>query len=463
MVPRAANDLGYMAAVLRKMGLEPLIRDYMGEGKTEADFVGDLRKFNPDLIVCSITSASLPEDIATFKTAKEHNPDIITVAKGAYFFTSKIPDSEMALFQPMDYGLVGEAEVVIGSLIAAINAGQDIALLKGIVWRRGASLISNGPADFLEDLDTLPFPERSLMNNSLYTRPDTGEMQATIQVSRGCPFECTFCLAPLISGKKIRARSVDNILAEIENCVHQYGIKNFFFRSDTFTTDAVFVEKLCDEIVRRRLDIAWVANSRVTPLSYELLAKMKKAGCWLISFGIESGNEETLTRIHKRTTVEDAVRAVQLAKKAGLKTYGLYILGFPWENERHMEDTLCLAKKLNCDFSEFSICTFYEGTPLYEEAKSQGLLGDPFSSSAGKNYFVRCPGTQYLSGEQVLAFRRKALRAIYLSPAYIIRTLLGLRSLGEFTRYFYFGGKLLRNLLKKSDRDKRHTFFSPPP
>src|SRR3972149_9319127 len=130
------------------------------------------------------------------------------------------------------------------------------------------------------------------MKNHLYTRPDTSEPQATIQTSRGCPSQCIFCLSPLISGMKLRERSVGNIVAELEECVNKYHIRNFFFRADTFTLNKKSVIELCKEIIDSKFDIAWVANSRVNTIDEERLEWMKKAGCWLVAFGIESENKK---------------------------------------------------------------------------------------------------------------------------------------------------------------------------
>lgn len=444
---RAANDLGYMAAVLRKIGVGVKIRDYMTEKKEEKDFIEDLQAFKPDMIVASMTTATLLDDLKTFSLAKKAKSDIITVAKGAYFFAAELEKEESKMFEPMDYALVGECETLIDKLVEALNLKMDVSTLKGIIWKKEGVYISNGPADFVEDLDSIPFPARDLMNNILYMRPDTGEPQATIQVDRGCPFACTYCLTPLISGRKLRRRTVNNILDEIKECINKYKIKNFFFKSDTFTADRDFVHKLCDEIIKDSLKIKWVANSRVKPIDLEILRKMKKAGAWLVAFGIESGNDETLRSIKKGSLVEDAVKAVKMAKQADLRIYGFFLLGFPWETEKHLEDTFKLAKKLKLDYYEFHICVFYPGTPIYAEALREGLFKDSLSV-VGKNYFTNPSGTKYLSKEAVLVYRRRALMSIYVSPWYVIKRLKNTKSLTELKNNIRYGMKLILNLLR---------------
>ncbi len=331
-VVRPPNDLGYMAAVLRNMSIKVMIQDYMAEQKKEEDFINELHNFKPDMIVCSMVDASIINDLKTFSLAKKINPSIITVAKGSYFFSAQYDEETSRLFAPMDYALVGECGTIIDKLVSALNKGEDISTLKGLIWKQRDTYISNGPAEFVEDLDSIPFPSRDLMNNRLYVRPDTGKPQATIQVDRGCEFQCTFCMSPIISGNKVRHRSITNIIEEINECVHKFRIHNFFFRSDNFTSNREFVLDFCEKIIQKKLKIKWVANSRVNPIDIEMLKKMKQAGCWLMAYGLESGNEKTLKRIRKGHNVQHCIDAVNAAKKVGLRTYVFFIIGFPWEH-----------------------------------------------------------------------------------------------------------------------------------
>jgi len=444
---RASNDLGYMAAVLRDINIKVKIVDYMGENKGEQDFVNDLQDFKPDLIVSSMTTATLLDDLKIFALAKEFYPNIITVAKGAYFYSAKFSSEDSEAFKAMDYALVGECETIIDKLVTVLSEQKDLSSLKGLVWRKEDVYVSNGPADFVEDLDNIPFPARDLMNNKLYILPITGEPQATIQIDRGCPFECSYCLTPLISGRKIRIRSVDNIIQEIEECVNIFGIRNFFFKSDTFTANRDLVRKLCDKIIAKKLNISWAANSRVKPIDYDTLARMKEAGCWLVAFGIEVGQDETLKRIKKAATVDDAVVAVSLAKKAGLQIFGFFLFGFPWETRDDIEQTIKLARQLKLDYYEFHICVLYPGTPLFMEALRQGYLVEDAALPIGKNYFTNPSGTNNLSVEELKILRRKALMLIYFSPSYIMRRFSKIRGLQELKNTLHYGIRLVCNLV----------------
>ena len=323
----------------------------------------------------------------------------------------------------MDIAIAGEAETTINTLILARRNGTDFSKVGGILFRDHLDQIrQTEPEPFWTDLDKIPFPARDLMKNHLYTRPDTGEPQATIQTSRGCPSQCIFCLSPIISGMKLRERSVGNIIAELEECVNRYHIRNFFFRADTFTMNKKSVIELCKEIINRKLNISWVANSRVNTIDEERLAWMKKAGCWLVAFGIESGNDEIQKQIKKGSTQAQAREAVKLCKKIGIKTYGFYLIGFPWETKEMIMDTLQLAKELRCDFSEIHIAVPYEGTEFYKIAQDLGILTE---TAVGHNYFSNpAIGTLHVSKDELINMRKKALRSLYLSPRYITNTLI---------------------------------------
>jgi len=218
------------------------------------------------------------------------------------------------------------------------------------------------------------------------------------RISRGCPFDCIYCLTPTISGRKARHRSTENIIGELKECIDKFGIRDFFFRADTFTINRDRVIDLCKRILDDGLNIVWAANSRVDTIDAGRLEWMKKAGCTMVALGIESGSEESLKTMKKGTTVEQAREAVALCRKNKMKTYGFYLIGFPWEDERHINDTLDLALELDCDFNEIHIATPYEGTGLNAVARSLGLVE---REVVGYDYFTRpSVGTFHLTKEQ---------------------------------------------------------------
>ena len=443
---RPPNNLGYMASVLRLIGITPLIRDYPVE--KDKDFITDLKAFNPDMLIMSITTATIEKDLEYFKIAKDVKKDIITVAEGAHFITAPLSSFNKEVYNFMDFAIYGESEGIVDKLVDALNNNLNVSYVKGLIFKENNRWIKTPPSPFIEDLDSLPFPARDLMRNELYINPDTGNPIATIQTSRGCPAKCIYCLTPIVSGSKVRKRSAKNIVDEIEECINKYNIKEFFFRADTFTIDNEWVVSVCKETIKRDLKISWVANSRVKPLSEDALLWMKKAGCYLVAFGIESGSNRSLKLMKKGATVSDAIRAVNMAKRVGLKTYCFFMLGFPWEKREDIEETIRFSKKIPCDFAEFHIATPYYGTELFEMVKNEGLIDKEI---VGYNYFTNpAVGTKYLSRDELIHLRRKALLSFYLRPNYILKTFLSISSEKKFANYLRYGLKLIKNTIFKT-------------
>lgn len=446
---RAPNDLGVMAAVAREMGFCASIRDYPAEGKSWADYASDLAAGCPDVIVMSITTATILQDVRAFELARSHCPAVRTVAKGALFYSIDVTVLNDPQFHHMDVALFGEAETILGDVLDAWMGGADLAGVRGVIFRddRG-KFARNSPKAFVENLDSIPFPARDLMRNELYVRPDTGQPQATIQTARGCPSHCIFCLTPLISGKRLRQRSAANVADEMEECVLRFGIRNFFLKADTFTINKKFVIDLCQEIIRRRLDVQWVANSRVDTIDEERLQWMKKAGCWLVAFGFESGDPESLRRMRKDTTVEEAREAMRLVRSTGLQSYGFFLIGLPWEDHQAIERTLDLAVELCCDYTELHIAVPYEGTELHRMASEMGVLT---SSIMGHDYFDDPPiGTVHLTRADLLRYRKKGIRRLYLSPRFVLHTLRKIRSPRQLRFFATYGARLIRNWVRAS-------------
>lgn len=444
---RACNDLGYIAAIMRKFDITPIIRDYPGEGMDWTDYERDLAGIKPDIVVMSITTPTIDRDMQAFRVAKENHRDIITIAKGFHFTPCEPKDLDKPVYKYMDYAMHGEADTIIGYLVRAILEDRPVTDVLGLIYRDKdtGKFIKTKEAPFENDLDSIPFPARDLMNNSLYLRPDNGEMIATIQASRGCPNDCIYCLSPVCSGKVLRKRTPENIVDELQECVTKHGLREFFFRADTFTYNKKWTLEICRLIKERGLDISWCANSRTKPIDLEILQKMKEAGCWMIAFGLESASDESLKIMKKGTTVKDNIKAVRLAQQVGIKVFGYYIIGLPWETREDFDNTVNMAKELNCDYCEICLATPYPGTELYKMVCQAGLNS---GETVGLDYYANTGslGTLTMSTPEIFEYRRQALKKLYLSPRYIIRTLLSIRSFKAFRIYMHYGIQLLKNL-----------------
>ncbi|MFW5990713.1 MAG: B12-binding domain-containing radical SAM protein [Candidatus Nanoarchaeia archaeon] len=442
---RACNDLGYCSAELKKAGHKVFLRDYQTEGASREDLETDFNEFNPDVVFISTTNATIFDDIETINILKGKKQECVFILKGAMFFDIRKELLRKLPLENVDIIIGGEPEFIIADLIDSYFGNESLEHINGIFYK-DKKWNKTKFTEFECDLDKLEFPDRDAMKNELYTRPDTNEPMATIVTSRGCPASCIYCLTPFVSGKKVRRRSPGNIVNEIKECYEKHGIKNFFFRSDTFTLEREWVEKICDKIITEGLHkkISWVANSRTKPIEKSTLEIMKMAGCWLIAFGIESGSPETLEKIKKYTTVEDNKKAVRLAENAGLKTFGFYMIGFPWEHSKHLQETKRHMFELNTDFVEMHLAIPYTGTELYDIAKENGLISRP---AWGMDYFSSpAVATKYLSREFIEKFRKRALLRYHLRPEYVYtRAFEAIKEPSKFKGYASHGIRLLKN------------------
>ncbi len=438
--PRPPMDLAYMAAVLEEIGVECRIGDYPMEGLGWKDVERDLKSFHPDWLIISTTTPTMDHDLTACDLAKEINPQIRTVAKGAHFF---IFDTQiLENFTSLDIVIRGEPELAIKELVGA----KDYLGIKGITFRKGSEIIRNPDRPFLESLDDLPLPARHLINNALYRTPDTDKPIAFINTGRGCASRCVFCAAAMVSGYKIRMRSIDSVIREIEECVKRHGIKDFFFASDTFTWDKQWVIGLCGEILRNNLNIRWGTNSRVDTIDEERLDWMKKAGCHIIGFGAESASQSMLEKMKKNISVSQIENAVTLCKKYGIESFLIFVVGLPWETKDTIEETARFVKNTHASFIEVNVAYPLPGTEFYNIAKENNLFNE--NDLLGHNYSSPLIRSFTLSTDELNKARKKILEAFYLRPGYIAARLCKLRSPRVAFNYFKYGIRLIKNLLK---------------
>lgn len=452
---RAPNDLGYASSALKKEGCSVFLRDYQTESLTIENVILDYSKFAPDIIFVSITNTTIFDDIKKINILREksENFNSIVILKGAIFFDAEEEMLSQLDLENIDYLIGGESDFIIDKLVKFhFEDNEKIPTIPGILYKEDGKWVKTNFSFWEENLDSLPFPDREQIKNFLYVRPDTGEPQATIVTSRGCPSRCIFCLTPKISGKRVRFRNPKNIFDEIKVCYEKQGIKNFFFRSDTFTLNKKWVKELCQLIIRSDLKgkIEWVANSKTKPLEKETLQVMKEAGCWLVAFGYESGNKETLEKLSKGTTIKDNLIAAEYAREVGLKTFGFFLIGLPWENWEHLQDTEKHIYQLKPDFLEIHLAVPYSGTELYEISKKEGVIDE---NVLGKDYFNEpMIGTKYISINNLQKFRRKIILNYHFSPHYMLRRFNDIFVKPKVLKsYFTFGVKLLKkNLLHRN-------------
>ena len=438
---RPPIDLMYAAACFEQIGAECKLVDYPGELWGWERLERDIRDFKPDAIILSITTPSFEDDMKAAALAKKIDPNITTIAKGAHFNT--LDEKAMREHPELDLALRGEYEMTCLELAEGKPPLKDVL---GITWRDDeGNVIRNEGRALPNDLDLIPYPARHLANNKLYIRPDNDQMQTTLVTNRGCPFSCSYCLANQVSGLKNRYRSVENVMGEIRECVHEHGIRNFLFRSDLFTQNKKWVTELCKQIVDEGLDISWASNSRVDTVNPEVLDWMKKAGCWIIAFGVEKGDDESLERINKKATADQARQALQMTREAGIKRSMYLLFGLPEDDEATLRNDIEFAKEVDPDFLEIFYPYPFPGTPLYKEAVEKGLLEDGIIPKEA--YGMPAMGTRHITLERLARLRTDGLRRFYMRPRKIAKTLAGVSSPREFLNFARYGAIQLKDII----------------
>lgn len=415
--------LGVIAQLLRQNNFEVKIKDLMINpmGYSEMKF---LLSDSYDIVLLSTSTPTFESDKNTARLIKKINPKARICVFGTV--VSAIP--ELALEDGViDFVARREPELIVLELCKLLRitnnnpTSEEISLINGLCFRENNRIRLNPEMPFIHNLDSLPFPARDLMDNERYLEPKSGRPFTVIIASRGCPYSCIFCTVKFYYGNNWRARSAENIVSELEECVKKYNIKDFLFLSDTFTLQKENTRQLCQKIIDKRLDINWACNSRVDTIDLDTARMMKNAGCWLISFGVESGDREVLKIIKKEINPEDAIIAANICRQAGILSYMYYIFGFPGEAKESMVNTVRLALKADSDFARFYTATPLPGSRLYEiAAREEKIRVSDFYSFDLSNCNISLSS---LSNSQLKKMVRKAHIKFYLRINYIIRML----------------------------------------
>ncbi len=401
----------------------------------------------PDIVGLTGTTPLFSQARAIARAAKEISPRIITVGGGAHCSAAPEQALEEAGF---DYVCYGEGDFTL----AAIADGKDPAQILGIVRRDGSgAIVRNPPSPWLKNLDELPYPSWEEFDLSQYRKYWSRLIArrrpvAFFETTRGCVFSCNYCGSKNTVGRTFRKKSPARVIDELKYSV-KHGFREFFIVDDIFTTDVARVKEICAAIIRERIDIAWsCANGiRVDAGDQEMFHLMRRAGCYKVAFGFESGDDRVLEEFGKggRATVEAARGTVEMARRAGLDVFGFFMVGLLQDTEDTMAKTIRLGRELKTDVLKISIAVPFPGTRMYEELKSRGLLAD----FDWDKYNVYDPQRLYrhptLSWSTIEKYYRLAYRRmVLLNPSFYLRRLRhGVRT-GEF---FYDAYYYLRFLL----------------
>lgn len=413
--------IAYMAGVLQENHIDVEILDASAEDMDFKDVEKELLKRKPDLVALTALTPTIGRALETAQVVKETLPDSIVVMGGyhpTFNFIETLEDENV------DIVIRGEGEYIMLNLVQALENQSSLHDVKGIVFedKNSKEIVVNPEAPLIQDLDELPFPALNLLPMKKYRLLDMDTHMTTMITTRGCPMQCSFCSSAAMHGKKIRERSVENIVDEIEYLKTNYDIDTIAFMDDTFTLKKRKVMAICDEILKRNIEIMWGCTSRVDTLDEKLLKKMKEAGCITIFIGVESADQQQLDNMCKNTTIAKIENAFKIAHKLKIRTIASVALGMPGDTKEIMNKTVKFVHKLKPNYAIYSLATPYPGTRFYKEAFEKNLI----KIKDWSKYTLITPILETIdcSLNDMRKIQAKAFMKFYLRPHYIIRQFL---------------------------------------
>jgi len=345
--------------------------------------------FKPDLVGITVMTAKYAPAKKITALIKDINPNITIVWGGPHISADGL--TAMEENHQIDYAIYGEGESAFNELVFALDSKFDISNIGSLFYRKNNEVVRNEPVVSIENLDHLPFPLRNAdVFQDRYDRYKLGNIMA----SRGCPYQCTFCNSFKVWGHKVRFRSIDNIIGEIESITNTFNIRSFHFSDDTFTLNKKHVLEFCSALISRDIKISWSCTTRLDVLDEDIIFAMKKSGLSVVTVGIESGSDRILKLIKKGQDKEKIRQGIKLLNKFKIDWHAFFMIGFPFEEEADIFETKQFMRELNPTRVELSIFTPYPGCEMFEEAKLLGMINEKndwtlYSHQSSNNYFVK--------------------------------------------------------------------------
>ena len=429
MIPYPPLGMLYVAAVLEKEHKIALY-DYDIDILTYDNLKHAISSENPDVVGLTANTASIKSAREIAAAVKEHDKSIPVMIGGIH--ATMDPDNCIKV-PNFDFVIRSEAEYTILNLVNHLKDG-NFENIDGIWYKKNNEVIKAPEAGKIENLDELPFPARHLIKNrNAYIPIDARRMPVTpMMTSRGCPARCNFCCTKNNLGFKFRYRSPENVVAEMEQCIDEYGVKEIHICDDVFTFNRQRVLKIRDLIREKNLDLTFVLTNgvRADQVDREILQALKDMGLHSIGFGCESGNQEILNRIKKGIKLERVREAYKLSKEMGFQTYAFFIMGHLGETKSTIEDTIRFAKEINPDFPKFYILKPYPNSDAWNELKALNLI-DNYDYENYGFYTNPVHHLPELSAEDMVKAQKRAYREFYLRPGKIWRHIKRLKSFAQ--------------------------------
>jgi radical SAM superfamily enzyme YgiQ (UPF0313 family) len=419
--------LALLASLLRDRGCEVRLVDLTATRRSTDDLLADLDRdgFRPTLILFPSTTPTLDADMAEMARVKARY--------GAPMFcfgphASATPQASMARAPLADGMFVGEPEDGVMAL-AALESLDRLEDIPELTFRRGGEIVPHRAHGAYSGFLESPYPAWDFLDLSRYSLPLVNEPYVLVETSRGCPYSCDFCVAPIHQSHKFRERSAKALVDEIERGHREFGLRFFYLWGDTVTLNVKSFSAFCEELIARKLDIQWFGNARADNLTDPAFVdRLKRSGCWMLSLGIETESDAMRKDMMKRLEGQKIRTAIDNMRASGIRSFGFFILGYPGETAASLERTIDYAIELDPDFANFYPAVPYPGTDLYAKVTRDGMLAsEDWSRMEYSYYLLRGNG---LDEGTVMTAINRAKRRFFLRPGYLWR------HAGDVTRLF---------------------------
>lgn len=411
--------IAYIGAALEKAGYHVKILDAQALNLTSSDCKKIIFNQKADIVGITCMTSNFHGVLEAARFAKQAGS--IVVIGGPQL--SAYP-KESVSYDFIDFGIIGEAEESMVKLAEAIKNKKNYENIPGLIYKKKGEINQNSPA-IIKNLDKLPPPAFNLLPVSKYDCVITEKPVLTMITSRGCPFKCGFCFKQP-TDKFFRKRNPKKVVDEIEDLIKKYNVKEIMFYDDTLTLDREHIMNMCNEILKRGIKIKWQAPTRINSVDRELLKLMKKAGCTMLRYGVESGDENILKIMKKGTTLEKIKQVFKLSKEIGIETFSYFIIGYVGETPATMNNTIQFAKEIDPDMAMFTVATPYPKTDLYRLAEKAGLVKGDYWRDFTLGEKNKRMGYMVKDADK---WTKKAYRSFYLRPRFILKRLRKMTSI----------------------------------
>ena len=376
-----------LAAVARQRGYRVHLDDAKAQGTAIEDVAQRIAARRPDYLGLSATTISVTNAARIAARVKALAPDVVTILGGAH--VSAVPERTLEAFPSLDFGIVGEGEVALFDLLARLEAHVPVDDVAGLAYRRAGAVRANPRAPYIDDLDALPPPAWDLLPDfphnfrpSLFSYPRTPV--ATLITSRGCPFSCTFCDRST-SGRKGRMHSVEGVVRLCRMLVER-GARHINFLDDLFTVRKQRVVDLCHAFLDHGFTFSWSCNSHPNLLDDTTMRLMRRAGCWQIAYGIESGSQRVLDVVKREVRIPRMRETLRMTRAAGIRAKGFMMLGHPTEGLDSLAETAAFLRTAELDLCQITKFTPYPGTPAYPTIQQHGTFVEDWERMNAMNF-----------------------------------------------------------------------------